>query len=354
MKPEETQTIALHAGDTKLLAIQPVGGDWQPLAVPANGEVSATIPDGPFTLVSVCDEPEFFDYYVIFGGTGLTSLDLYCKTPANAVTVKIADSSRARAAIGNFPLRGGSSWKLAPGTYDITAYDDTLTPPRFEIRRGVSITADTEITFDLATTGSPLEEIAVTTDALATEAVAKSARLHTAGGTRMTIPATNGSTRVWRVPASALVTGDRQTITATAMTESGDASRTATRAIPNTAVSIELKLPAGISAVTAAFSPQQRATWQSTTDWNEAFFYASTEDGSVIYDALVTDEYVAQTGALTSIEMPVPTSVPGWNPAWKVPAMTDLEWSLMLTRRLQGLDSDGAGRSGRFAATLRP
>jgi hypothetical protein len=170
----------------------------------------------------------------------------------------------------------------------------------------------------------------------------------------MTIPATEGNTRVWRVPASALVTGDRQTITATASAENGRGSRSATRAIPNTAISIEMSLPAGLSVVSAAFAPQQRVTWQSQGEWDEAFFYATDEDSTVMYDAFVTKEYTAQTGPLTSIELPVPSSVPGWNPAWKVPNAAELEWTLSVTRRLQGLDADGAGRSGPFAATLRP
>ena len=351
MTTGEPQTLALHAGGTKLLAIQPEGEDWRPLTVPADGEVSATIPDGPFTLVSVCDEPALFDYYVVFGGTGLRELDVYCTTPPNTVSVSLAAGSTARGAIGNYPLRAGLRWDLAPGTYDITAYDDSMSPPRFEIRRGVSITADTELTFDLASAGTPLEEIVVQTDALATETVTKSTRLHTAGGTRMTIPSTDDHAHAWRVPAASLVTGDRQSVSATA--SAGSASRTATRGIPNTAVSAVLTLPAGLTSTIVTFGPPQRATWESAGEWTEAFFFATDEDITVMFDAFVTPEYVAQTGALTSIEIPEPTSVPGWNPAWKLPAMAELEWGLTLTRSLGGLDSDRAGSNGRFAATLR-
>src|SRR5207253_9384335 len=121
--------------------IQPEGDEWQSLTVPADGEVSATIPGGPFTVASVCDEPDRFDYYVFYGGTGIKELDLWCSTPANTVEVSLAAGTKARAAIGTYPLLGTVSWNVRPGTYDITAVDDTLTPPRFDIRRGVSITA---------------------------------------------------------------------------------------------------------------------------------------------------------------------------------------------------------------------
>lgn len=151
---------------------------------------------------------------------------------------------------------------------------------------------------------------------------------------------------MWRVPASALETGDRQTITASAATESG--SRTATRAIPNAAVSIELQLPAGLSSASATFGPPQQASWQGTGDWDLAYFYAADPDFTTLFDALVTPEYIAEAGPLTSIEMPVPTSVPGWNAAWQVPGAAGLEWSLVLTRRLDGLDADLASWHGSF------
>ncbi|MBA3462070.1 MAG: hypothetical protein H0T46_19075 [Deltaproteobacteria bacterium] len=345
--PKESQTIALHAAGTKLLAIQPVGDEWRSLTVPADGEVSATIPDGPFTLVSVCDEPERFDYYVVYGGTGLSELDVYCTPPANTVKVSLAPGSSGRAAIGNYPLLGNVSWQVKPGTYDVTAYDNSLSPPRFEIRRGVSITADTVLTFDLATTGTPLEEIAVTADALATESVRSSSKLHTAGGTRMTISSMASDPRVWRVPASALKTGDRQSITSVAA--AGSSSRTATRTLPNTAVSVALQLPPRLSSASAKLGPPLSAEWNTTGDWNEAFFYAADEDYTVMFDAFVTPEYVAQTGKLTSIELPEPGSVPGWNPGWKLPSTVDLEWSLSLSHQLGGLDSDHASWDGAFA-----
>lgn len=345
--PTEPQTIALQAAGTKLLAIQPEGDAWQSLTVPSDGEVSATIPGGPFTLASVCDEPGRFDYYVVYGGTGLSELDVSCTPPANTVKVSLAAGSKGRAAIGRYPLVGNVSWQIPPGTYDVTAYDNSLSPPRFEIRRGIAITADTELSFDLSVTGAPLEEIAVTSDALSTESVTKSSRLHTAGGTRMTMSSPANDTRVWRVPASALKTGDRQTITAIAT--AGAASRTSTRTIPNTAVTIALELPAGLSSASAKLGPPQSATWNTTVDWNEAFFYAADEDFTVMFDAFVTPEYVAQTGKLTSIELPAPGSVPGWNPAWKMPSAVDLDWSLSLSHRLAGLDSDHASWEGTFA-----
>jgi len=348
MKPMETQTqtIALHAAGTKLLAIQPEGEAWQALAVPANGEVSATIPDGPFTLVSVCDEPGLFNYYVTFGGTGDAELDVYCTDPASTVKVSLAAGSKGRAAIGSYPLFGEITWYVKPGIYDVTAYDDSLTPPRFEIRRGVPIMVDTELAFDLATSGTPLEEIAVTAAALAAETVSKRVRLHTAGGTRMTIPATETGTRVWRVPASALQTGDRQTVTAIATTAS--TSRTSTRAIPNTAVSAVLTLPAALASASATFGPPQRVTWESQGDWTQAYFSAADEDVTVLYDAFVTPNHVEQAGPLTSIELPAPASVPGWSSAWKIPSAAGLAWSLSLTRDLGNFDTEQVGRSGTF------
>lgn len=345
-KTGEPQTVAFHAAGTKLLAVQPEGDAWRPLSVPTDGELSATLPDGPFTVVAVCDEPELFDYYVVFGGPGLNELDVYCTKRPNTVKVSLAAGSKGRGAIGTYPLVGTVSWDVPPGTYDITAYDDSFMPPRFEIRRGVSITADTELSFDLATTGAPLEEITVTTDARETETVTKSSRLFTAGGTRMSIPSTAGNTHVWRVPASALQTGDRQTITASASADSG--TRTATRAIPNTAVSIAFEMPAGLASASATFGPPQSASWSGAGDWSEAYFYAADEELTVLYDAFVTKYYVAQTGSPTSIQMPVPSSIPGWNPAWNLPAASDLEWSLNVTRFGSGLDSDQAGRQGHF------
>lgn len=347
-KTGEPQTVALHAAGSKLLAIQPEGEAWRSLTVPVDGEVSATIPGGPFTVVTVCDEPELFDYYVVFGGTGIEDLDLWCVKPANTVKVSLAAGSNVRGAIGSYPLLGTISWDIPPGTYDITAYDDSFSPPRVEIRRGVSISADTELTFDLATTGTPLEGIAVVTDAMPAESVTKSARLYSAGGTRMTIPATDGGTHVWRVPASALQTGDRQTVSATARAGSG--SRTATRTIPNTALSVVMTLPAGLSSAKATFGPPQSATWTSAGDWSEGYFSATDEDFTVMYDAFVTPAYVTEVGQLSSIELPVPASVPGWNPNWKLPNIDNLQWSLSLTRDLAGLDADRAEWDGTFGA----
>src|SRR5881394_2055162 len=139
MKAPE-QTIGLHAAGTKLLAVQPDGEKWLALSVPADGEVSTTIPDGPYKLVAVCDEPDLFEYYVVFGGPGINDWDLYCKPAASTVKVTLA-AGRTRAAIASYPFSGGTSWNIKPGTYDITAFDDSTNPPRFEIRRGVSITA---------------------------------------------------------------------------------------------------------------------------------------------------------------------------------------------------------------------
>ena len=346
MKMTEPQTIALHAAGTKLVAIQPEGETWKAVAVPADGEVSVTIPGGPFTLVSLCNE-SMFDYYVVFGGTGNESLDVYCTEPPNAVEVSLAVGSHARVAIGPHLLVGDVSAKIKPGIYDVAAYDNAYSPPRFEIRRGVSITADTQLTFDLAVTGTPLQELGVQVNALSTESVAKSARLFTAGGTRMTIQSTEGGAHVWRVPASALQTGDRQTITASASTESGT-SRSVTRAIPNTAVGAVLTLPAGLSSAHATFGPPQHVTWSTNDEWNQAFFYAADPDFTVMFDAFVTAEYVAQSEPLTEIVLPSPASVPGWDSTWAIPSANGLEWSLSLTHDLEGLDSEQVGMSGRF------
>src|SRR5262245_2736724 len=135
-----TGQVAVHAFGTKLVAIQD-GGSWRPLAVPGDGETNITV-TGPFTVASVCDEPGFFGYYVTYGGVGSKELFLSCSTPGT-VSVSLMPGTNVEAGISFYPLRDGWSWDIKPGTYDIVAYDRTLMPPRFEIRRGVSITQDT-------------------------------------------------------------------------------------------------------------------------------------------------------------------------------------------------------------------
>src|SRR5688572_30795774 len=67
--PPEKMSVTIHAGGAKLVAIREgLDGDWRALTPAANGDVTTEIEKGPYAISAVCDDPEFFDDYLILAG----------------------------------------------------------------------------------------------------------------------------------------------------------------------------------------------------------------------------------------------------------------------------------------------
>ena len=336
--------LSLHAGGIEVLAIQKPGEAWQGIPIDPAGEAVTSVPDGPFVVASVCDQPGFFDYYADFVGPGIDELDVAC-VPSGAVKVSIAPGpTSVRVAVGPYPLYEGDDWNIAPGTYDVFAYDPMLSPPRFELRRGVSITQDTVLSFDLSTTGTSLTPIEVRTDAMPTEQVSSTARFFSSGGARITIRVPGGT---WRVPVSAMTADDHQTVTAQATL--GDAFRSATKEIDSD-WSVALTLPVGVASATA--ESWRRVSWQSAGIWTTAHYSAMSADYGVNFDGVVHREWIDAKGPLAPLEIPDPTSIPGWQPTWTQTGIPP-QWFLVLDQSRSKYDVDEAGWTQELATGRR-
>ena len=315
-----TQVAAIRSGDT-----------WKPVEKTATGDASIEL-DGPTMLAIVCDDPSFFNYWTLYLGPGIDDteqLDLSCAPPAAGadVTVTIDAPETTDVAVGLRRTFGGGPIDLAPGTYDVIAVDRTMTPPRFEIRRGVALTTNTTLTFDLAATGTPMLATTITVTGAAAGETPQTLTSLRVGRTILSVSSIE-EPAAWLFPAAALVEGDRQTVSAYSSDETRG-SRSHRRLVAGTETAITLALPEHLTSATATTSS---VTWQGG-DWDGFYFGINSPSFDVLWDVSVFPEWTRAGGAVDTIRIPDPTSIPGWQSAWNLGATAGYEWYFTASRR---------------------
>lgn len=307
-----TAVAAIRSGDT-----------WKPVEKTATGEATLDI-DSPTMLALVCDG-SFFNYYTLYLGPGIDDeqpLDLSCIDAAPAtIEVTIDSPSPTQVFIGLASNYLGGSLDVVPGTHDVIAIDDSVEPPRFEIRRGVTISGPTTLSFDLATTGTAMVPAQVSaTGAGSGETPSLRTRLYTANRTYATMAAIGGSS--WLFPASALQAGDRQAVVASTSSETLGL-RSHRRDVSGGETAIALALPEYLASVTATASA---VTWQGDADWDGFYYGINSPSFDVLWDVSVFPEWTLAGGEVDTISIPDPTGIPGWQSAWNLGATAGYEW----------------------------
>jgi hypothetical protein len=158
------------------------------------------------------------------------------------VNVTVSAPATTRVFIGFGRNFSGSPLSVVPGTYDVIAIDASTTPAKFEIRRDVAITADMTLTIAPST---PMVPTRIEATAGAGESVSRSTFLFTAATptkkpTFASVTAVEGSG--WTFPASALVTGDQQSVRASTSSETLG-TRSASKTIERDTATATLELP---------------------------------------------------------------------------------------------------------------
>lgn len=339
-------TVTVHALGNKLVAVQDESGPaWRTIPLDANGDAHVTF-DGAFTLVTVCDEPEFFDYYAIFGGPGIEDQQTYCQWPADAVELMLPAAARHLTYVGRYLLFPGGVTKVPQGTYDVVSLDYESSPPKLAISRGMAITASGTIEL-LPTT--PLESVSVTSDPAADETLSVYATLVTAAGAAVMLRGPDGDIgTAWRLPASLRSEGDTELVSARGYRD--PVFRAATRLLGSDAT-VHVALPPGLTSATVSWSPAPAVSWTASSEWPEGYFYAYS--GSALWDMLVSPQWTAAHGATTAIALPDPATVPGWDAAWPTAKPVDGMWSLSLYQSISKLEQDTTDVGGDNAETRR-
>jgi hypothetical protein len=337
--PSETQTVVLRARGTVLVAVKEGETPWRPIDRGANDDVTIEVVNGPFIVASVCDDPGYFNYYLNYAGAGTGEILLMCSEQQQLVTVT-ANAGAANVFVGFYPIVSGGATNVPVGTHDVVAVDDTTTPARFEIRRGVTISADTTLTFDLSQTGTAMRAVPFTHDAVAGETVGASTRLRLAGGGRPFARARNN--QLWLFPAAALMPGDGQFASASAGMAS-PASRGAFEIVTGSETAIDFTFPSGLTAATLTLQQRApRATWQSAGAWTDFYIYTFSPDYTKLWDALVHPQWVAAEGLASELTFVDPMELPGWNPTWNLSSLAGFEWYLGLSENVSATESRSA------------
>jgi len=330
--PPETMSVTIHARGAKLVAIREgADGAWRALTPAANGDVTAEIVKGPYAISAVCDDPDFFDDYLILAGpTDTTDHIAYCSETHEAVPVSITSDVDVDVKVGFHHAVDGTIY-VVPGTYDVVAIEKNAETPRFVIRRGVELAEGSMLTFDLATEGTAMRAVGVTAATDDAEVANRYAGLVTAAGTRVSSPDHADEDKVWAFPAAALAAGDRQHVTVTAEpAEASPASRTVSQVVTTDVDSVALTLPPPITAAHATWNGALGVGWTATGTWENRYAYAMNEDYSRLWDIQAYAGWFAAGGDADSMAMPDPTTLPGWKPEWNRASAAGFEWDLWL------------------------
>lgn len=345
----DSEPVTVQASGAALAAVQVDGGSWQPLELDADGEAIVDA-DGPFAVAVVCDTNGFFNYYTIYAGPGATPLWMQCWPPATVdLTIETASPTTRVWGRGFGDLGGGISVAVDRGTHDFVAIDDGTSPPRFEIRRDVTIDEDTTLELDdLRVSGAPMNAAAIeVSGADPSESLLRTVWLVTPNASAYYYRFDSGDSSMPVFPPDALVGTDEQTVEASVRDVAGDVGRSARRRITGDETSVALALPPALGPVTPTFGDEITVTWENDHDWTSTYFYVHDDSFAVYWDVMVLPSYVAAGGAPDPVRIPDPGQLPGWDPAWAITDSTGLGWSFEASRS-DGPSRTSASRSGSF------
>lgn len=318
-----SDTLELKLGNNAVAAVN-TGDRWEAVARDTSGTGKISL-DGPTMLAIVCDETGYLNYYTLFLGPGMDDeepLDLTCGIPLASVTVTVSTSPATQVFIGFDRNFSGSPLTVVPGTYDVIAIDDSTTPPKYEIRRDVAITADMTLTI---APSLPMVATRIEATAGAGETLSRSTFLRTGNGTTKkrtfaSVTAVEGSG--WTFPASALVADDRQSVSASTSSETLG-SRSASQRIESDTATVTLQLPGYLTTVTAM---PTTVSWAGGAAWTSFYYGINNADYSVLWDASITPEWTEAGGKVDTITFPDPAGIPGWQSKWNLGSTADYEW----------------------------
>jgi hypothetical protein len=315
--------VTLHAGDTRAAAVQ-IDGVWQPLAARSTTIVEV---DGPFAVASVCatEGSTQSETWLLGPGDGDEHW-LPCQRPATEVTIVAElvdlnlpdDEPRPEVYVGTSRVEelGTTATRIAPGTYDVVAFERTV-PYRYVIQRGVTIEDDTTLTIDFDADGEPLAVREVT---IGGESIAEGATVQVTaeiGTTRADLFSNSGTAHVFPDGAA-----DRQLVTV------HDHDSEVWRRVILGAGPLGLQMPAGIGTSDLDLVDAPSATWETSG------IYTRAELSTVAADTRGRDATVAfpgwyqATGAYDSLTGVDLATLPGWDPAWRItPAAAALSLS---------------------------
>ena len=303
------------------LAATRSGESWKTVTANAAGEATISV-DGPTMLAVVCDQPGYLNFYTLYLGPGIEDselLDFSCPAdPSTNVTVTVSPF-QLDVFIGSARTLSTPALGVPAGVYDVVAIDRG-TPPRFEIRRDVSITSDMNLVFDLATNGTPMVSAQLdATGADPAEGTSGYTQLITKNRTQAY---TFGNTNSWVFPASALQAGDRQLVSvSTTSTTLG--TRAHKREIAGTETMLSLALPPYLASVSPTLTS---ATWQGGPASNRFYYGIGSPDQTKLWDANMYPEWIEAGGESNAITIPDPTTIPGWQSAWSLGSTAGATW----------------------------
>jgi hypothetical protein len=321
-----TTTITIHAYGSQLLAIREVDGDWTALTPGADGDATADVA-GPYQLVSVCDEPDFFDYYTIFAGVEDVEVDAFCTDAIDPVTVSF-EPSNLQVSIGYRTSYDGSPLEVTAGTYDVVAIDAESVPQRILIQHDVELAADTSLTFDLAADGVELRTATVTATLGDQEQLAGSTQLRTKRETWVSM--FHFDDQAPMVPASALGPDDRESVSAFVIAAS-PSGRSAAVAVSGDETTIPIVFPEPMTSATATWDVAPRASWVAPGTWENRYFYVSDADYTIYWDSMVRPGWIAAGGDDSAVEIADPSELPGWKASWSTSRPAGAEWTVLLS-----------------------
>ncbi len=341
--PAPPATVTLAAADTALLAIRDEGGDWR--ALEPGAEVTAEV-TGPFTVASVCDQPDWRNYYTISATPeDADLLEVGCIAPApDDVTITVSPDQVGQVYVWFIGLRADQTTVIAPGTYDLIAIDDSVTPPRVAIQRGVSLTADTTVRVDVEADGVPATEAALEVGddgAFVTTSLATTS-------TRARLRAPDGDT-AYLFPASLVRDTDIQRVSASASAATSPAfSAGASVEVAPGATAVALELPAPMTAAQRDLGATPTVSWTAPGAWPERYWYMANADFTVMWDTVALPGYVEATGAGDALAIPAPAELPGWQAAWDLTDAASSDWYLTLSREAADGDRQSTSYDSAF------
>ena len=329
----KSDKVTVHAVGAKLVATRAGNAAWKPQTP---GELVLDLA-GPTAIVSVCDDPGFFDFYTIFAGPGAGEIEMGCTKSAN-VDVMIQAPATVFVTIDFFPTHGGTAATVVPGTHDVVAVDTSTDPARFEIRRNVDIRNNMTLTFDPAMF-TPMNPATVTADA--TDASAPRTRLVTANDTFVNVASTNNKT--WLFPKSAMIATDHQSVSVSATSTEPGSSRYAQHSVVGDETSVAIKLPSYLGTVGPQWTGTAPSVSLQLSEYDRLYFLANDPNFEKLWDGFVFPEF----GDASSIALPDPTEIPGWQSSWNLPDHAMWEWQVTASHEDE-TDARGATKTGTF------
>ena len=340
-----SEPVVLHAARTKLAAIQD-GDSWKPIALDAAGNAKLSL-DGPTLIVTVCDDAAYFNYYTVGVGPGADDVKMYCGETKPSAHVTIAAPQTTNVFFGLGQARGGETTIVGQGTYDVVAIDTSMSPARAEIRRGIAVTGDMMLTFDLAATGMPMVKPSVAVTGITTAPATVQIGLTVATTTESPTSAYwLAATDAWILPPALLRPDDEHRVYASTSIQSSQ--RSASRDVDGTETSISLALPPDFTTAEPTFGALPTLTWQGDPRLDSVYFGINTQDLSKLWDINLFPSWAEAGGQTSTVTLPDPHMLPGWSAAWDLPTNgANLKWYMFAYQDAKP-DHLAVSRSGSF------